>query len=387
MNQVNIINYEERPLQNIRMRVVLNMHLQGIKDCLIILVIAISCAACVTESNPSTTISDPEDPQANIDSEGPKEKIDPVDPKEDTEMDSELPANMTLSAGGRVLALKFDSQNINDRDGLDDSELKLLSNQVYQSFEDEFDFIFFVSAFTSQAQPSSFNYSGRYSSVSASEKGLGFTPYNYSEAYGSAGRLQGVIHLTKVEAIRQGPSLHELMHRWGNFALPSTYYSHWAFASSGLTQGGQLGGFSLNSLADLGGGEYQADNGRGDNFGVFANGGNGLPYSSYELAQWLDTSLGKFSSLRGPQTLSVNEALRHMGGAREPIYGHSQDTFRILTVLIYEDALDTELMNKLDSELELFARVGSDDSSLYNFYEATRGRASLEVAELENAIK
>ncbi len=44
-------------------------------------------------------------------------------------------------------------------------------------------------------------------------------------------------------------------------------------------------------------------------------------------------------------------------------------------------------MNRLDSDLELFTRVGSDDSSLYNFHEATKGRATLELAELENAIK
>ncbi len=328
------------------------------------------------------------------------------DDQTDQDDQSSLPVAMSLSVGGRVLALKVNSDDIDHTDDLNNVELKQLTSTIYQTFDDEFDFIFFVSAFTSANVPNTMAYSGRYSSVRSFEQGIGINAFDVSANYGSAGTLQGLIHLAKVEAIRQGPSLHELMHRWANFSLPSIYYSHWAFASSGLSQGGQLGGFAYNSLGDLGAGQYQANNGYGDSFGLFANGGNGLPYSSYELylmglagegelndyvyfddGQWLDPAQGIFTSDNGPKTFTVTQTMNELGGTREPAYSVAQNEFRILTVLLYNGQLDRVLMNRLDSDLALFALPGSDNSSLYNFYEATKGRASIKVDGLEAAIK
>ena len=50
--------------------------------------------------------------------------------------------------------------------------------------------------------------------------------------------------------------------------------AHWGFSRAN----GQLGGFDIVNLEDLGDGQWTA--GR---FGTFANGGNSLPYSLIEL--------------------------------------------------------------------------------------------------------
>ena len=56
--------------------------------------------------------------------------------------------------------------------------------------------------------------------------------------------------------------------------MPAGSIPHWGVSSVN----GQLGGFALSSLEELGEGLYQANP-----FGTFANGGNRLPYSSLEL--------------------------------------------------------------------------------------------------------
>ncbi|NRB37998.1 MAG: hypothetical protein HRU20_05960 [Pseudomonadales bacterium] len=338
--------------------------------------------------------------------------------EEDEQLDNEaekiiepeniLPEGMAIHPGGRVLSLKVDRASIDDRDGLSSNELQLLSQHIYTYLDDSFDFIFFVSPFTSENMPSTLKYSGRYSSVRSFEQGLGWATYDSSADYGSAGQLQGVMHLAKKDALRFGPSLHELAHRWANFALPSRYYSHWSFAGVDAEQGGQLGGFAQNSLLDLGNNRYQANAGLGKNsFGEFANGGNGLPYAAYELylmglapaselvdyqyfddAQWSNPATGEFTSEAGVKTLKVNEVISTLGGPRQPAYGQAQNSFRVLTVLLYSDAAELALVDQLDDDIRLFSLPGSDGSStLYNFYEATKGRASLNAGSLEGTLK
>ena len=53
---------------------------------------------------------------------------------------------------------------------------------------------------------------------------------------------------------RTGPVLHELMHRWANNILPTSYGGHWGFSSAA----GVVGGFGITNLVDRGGGQYTA---------------------------------------------------------------------------------------------------------------------------------
>ena len=141
----------------------------------------------------------------------------------------------------------------------------------YQWFEDEFDFLLFVTNLP--VGSGSFPYYGLYYRVMNDTEGLDLPMFLNSE-YGSAGRLRGVIHLPYLSYLSRGPSLHELQHTWSNYAVPSTDPTHWGFSSAN----GQLGGFDIANLEDLGGGRWTAGS-----FATFANGGNGVPYSPIEL--------------------------------------------------------------------------------------------------------
>jgi hypothetical protein len=46
-------------------------------------------------------------------------------------------------------------------------------------------------------------------------RGLGKSLFDNAGSHGSAGRLQAVIHPAVGNALSGGPSLHEIMHRWG----------------------------------------------------------------------------------------------------------------------------------------------------------------------------
>lgn len=153
-----------------------------------------------------------------------------------------------------------------------------LTNRIYNHFEDAFDFIVFASNESSTRSGAA--YSGRYFGVQNDTPGISVSFFDRTGLYGSAGALQGAIHLTTKSGLRGGPSLHEFMHRWANFleSIPpgAPVGPHWGFAGVG----GQLGGFEPGTLQHLGGNLYDADGPRGGTsfgtFGVHDSSGGGL---------------------------------------------------------------------------------------------------------------
>ena len=164
------------------------------------------------------------------------------------------------------------------------------------------------------------------------------------------------------------------MHSWANYAIPTTEPFHWGFSSAN----GQLGGFDLANLVDLGNGRYSA--GR---FGTFANFGNSLPYSPMELyfaglippeevpdlwvakdGEWLDErdeSGNEIFTASEVETWSIRRIVEEQG-ARVPDWMGSQKSFRAAVVLITDDwfpATPTTL-RELRGALRTFSHVGSD---------------------------
>ena len=130
---------------------------------------------------------------------------------------------------------------------------------------------------------------GCFIGVSNTIEGTGQSIYDYSSDYGSEGKLKAVMQLTGLSYLQSGPSLHELMHNWGNFGFEThsvdqpgenitsyPYWGHWGF-TGGSTKG-QLGGFEQSTLVELEDSSYSVAP-----FGPFANGGNGVPYNELEL--------------------------------------------------------------------------------------------------------
>lgn len=319
--------------------------------------------------------------------------------------DTDAPSKFEFHSNNRVSSLLMTSSEYSNwinNDGFRDYSLRMpLFNEIYETFPDEYDFIFLV--LNEPNIPSNLSYYGMLIGVSNDVEGIGKTMFDYSSDYGSTGKLKAVMQLTGLEYLKYGPSLHELAHQWANSALPThnvdeagdnltsyPYWGHWGF--TGGSTPGQLGGFNQSSLIDNGDSSYTVDH-----FGPFANGGNGVPYNELELylMGFLPiSSVTDFDMFTNITSLSVNETtfdltatkttitpnyLETSLGERLPSTTDSQKDFKLLVVVLTDAPLSNEEWDKVDATAEWFSKKEDDGTSLYNFWEATNGVASITI--------
>ena len=242
-----------------------------------------------------------------------------------------------------------------------------------------------------------FGWSGAYYSVMNDTEGTGKQEFLDSR-YGSEGRLRGIIHFPNFTALRNGPALHELLHAWANFAVPTgNHGAHWGFSSAN----GQLGGFDRSNLVELGGDRFTAGS-----FGTVANGGNGVPYSPIELylaglvppgdvpdlwvaedGDWLVENGRPVRSENGDviftgsdvKTYTIDDIVSR-NGARDPARVGRTDQRGAVVLLINDDRRPSEdVLETLSEDATWLAMQGDDGTRLYNYYEATGGRATLSL--------
>ena len=274
----------------------------------------------------------------------------------------------------------------------------------YEYFEDEFDFLLFISN-THRTKSGVFQ-GAFYVGVSNDVAGIGKSIFSYN-GWGSIGKLQGVVSYSTISntgtndhsILRQGPTLHELMHRWANSVVPSTDYgSHWGFSSAN----GVLGGFNISNLVDFGEGKYSA--------GFFSPAGvaaNNMCYSPIELylagfigpeevpdlwvaedGDWLVDDGGFFvlddNGFRvfianQVETYTIDDIiLKH--GERDPPVSQSQKEFRVAVILLIdrENPATREILEILSRDVSWFSYAGDDGNrNDFNFYEATGGRGRI----------
>ena len=279
--------------------------------------------------------------------------------------------------------------------------------RFYTRFQDEFDFLLFFSNLDDVRDHEDVRYHGVYQAVRNDVDGVGRRRY-YDNRYGSRERLKGVIHFPYNRALMNGPALHEILHAWANFAVPTAAGAHWGFSSAN----GQLGGFHLSDLVNLGDGRYAA--GR---FGTFANGVNGPAYSPIELyfagylppeevpdlwvaedGQWVVEGDGSFARTEAGDRIFEAENVRtytiddivERNGERVPPMAEAQWDFRAALVLLTDDdhPATPEQLRALSEHAAWFSLRGNDDRPwLHNFHEATRGRGSITLDGLGVARK
>lgn len=279
--------------------------------------------------------------------------------------------------------------------------------QFYSHFRDEFDFLMLFNNLDDISKHDHAPYYGLYQPVRNDVEGTGQGAY-YDRRYGSRERLKGVIHFPYNRALMNGPSLHEILHAWANFAVPTAAGAHCGFSSAN----GQLGGFDLADLEDLGEGRYAA--GR---FGTVANGGNRPPYSPIELyfagylppeevpdlwvaedGHWVVTEDNAFARTdAGDQmfradnvrTYTIDDIVER-NGPRIPAMGEAQWHFRAALILLTDEdhPATQDQLDTLSEHAAWFSRRGSGGRSwLHNFHEATRGRGSVTLDGLAAARK
>jgi len=296
------------------------------------------------------------------------------------------------------------SQWINDDQFRDGFFRNNLFKDIYKRFTDKYDFIFLV--LNEENIPQNINYYGMLIDVSNNVSGIGLSQYDYSSDYGSSGKLKAVMQLTGLSFLQNGPALHELMHNWGNYSLPSenvddagsnlnsySYYGHWGFTGGSTL--GQLGGFKQSTLQDLGSNQYSVSA-----FGPFANGGNSIPFNEFELYLMgmiplssvnafdlfnkitsLEITDAKYTFSANSRITYTQDILENLLGPRLPSYTASQKEFNLLVIVITDSPLNDEQWNTINTVAEWFSFEGPDDSYLYNFWEATNGIGSIVIGD------
>lgn len=320
-----------------------------------------------------------------------------------------------VHGNGRVASLQMTSAEFkhwNDSNDYNNADYRIpLVQDIYKKFNDDFDFIFLV--YNNTVRPPNLTYAGQLIGVSNSISGTGAGIYSYANEYGSKGKLKSLMALTQNTDMLYGPSLHELIHNWGNFNINTRCFDpfgpgsgsfdfmpHWGISGCG----GQLGGFDQKTLKSGVDGiinQYSASINGQSSFGQFANGGNSLPYSNYELylmglipADSLTTfdvfrDITAFDNATGifkaDTRISYNKTkLVTEFGARIPSHASSPKLFKLMVIVLTPAALTPTEWTNYDKQVEQFARASSDEiPGLYNFWEATGGRAKLDVEHLD----
>ena len=285
------------------------------------------------------------------------------------------------------------------------SALRQELKEFYRYFEDNFDFI--VVLRNLDRFESSFGYAGISLSASSDVLGIGIDPFQNGGVWGSYGKLLSVVELVEYDGIKNGPMLHELVHQWGVDIIDGPG-GHWGFSSAD----GLLGGFDAAELTDLGDGRYTA----GD-FPTMGWAQSIRPYSPIELylagliapddvpdllvaqnADWVrDENGGVSTSEAGDPIFAASEILTltvediiEEHGPRVPSHADSQKAFRAAVLLLIDDT-HPGTRERLDTASDLaswFSHPGNDsDDGTYNFYEATGGRATLEMGGLSEQLR
>ena len=291
-------------------------------------------------------------------------------------------------------------EDIRTRDVL--NALPEYASDLYHWFEDEFDYLLFHSNLSQM--PNGFPYFGTYYGVMNETEGTGRRIY-FNNSFGSGGRLRGAIHFPSYRFLRSGPALHELLHAWANFVVPTAVGGHWGFSSAN----GQLGGFDIAEFMELGDDRYTAGS-----FGTFANGGNSLPYSPIELylaglalpsevpdlwfaqdGKWLIENDSLVRTGKGYPIFTASDVRTHTiediiseGGERNPPMVERTHQRAAVILLINKDESPTsDALQTLSEDANWLAMQGDDGTRLYNYYEATGGRATLSLGDLSTFRK
>ena len=285
------------------------------------------------------------------------------------------------------------------------------SKRVYEHFEDAFDFLMFLSNLEFREGVGGAGYVGQYWPVRNRAQGIGLSSFSNS-GFGSAAKLQGAIHFPYYYAIANGPALHEIMHRWGNWivdasAIADLGKAHWGFSSAN----GLLGGFDIGDLVTLGDGQYTAGN-----FSPVGLALNEQPYSPIELYLagmatpdevpdlWvaedgkplLDEDGNNVTAPNGypiftatkTRTYTIEDIIAEHG-ARVPDASQAQRAFRAAAVLLVNDWRQPtrKTLERVSADVAWFSHPGQDELDGYNFFEGTLGRARITMDGLSEVEK
>jgi hypothetical protein len=266
------------------------------------------------------------------------------------------------------------------------------TQRLYQLLPDQFDFVAVV-------QPVTFYQNRFYLGVRNNTTGIGVLTFDIGATYGSANKLQGVIHypIDGFFDLGENAANHEIGHRWINHlsATPlSIGIPHWPVSTlasgvMGISGAGGVGGNYNRSFVSNGNGTYTvvaaADTGTFNDLELYLMGmipkidvGPHIVFANQTFFPVGATTTGATT------TVTVDDIIAVVG-VRSPPSGATQTTFRVATVVLSSGRLlsDDELafFHHMASRGEATERLrytsGFGSGMSRPFFVATGGRGQL----------
>lgn len=275
------------------------------------------------------------------------------DSNEESPATPPITTNLKIESSGAFCNIKLSSEEYNywNSHSINSTEASskiktLCKTEIYPVLKDEFDFIIVVmnNADIPQGMPY-----GEYQHVKNDVQGIGLELFDRTAEFGSSGKLQGIYFLYK-NNIDNGPVLHEMFHRWGNWAVPQNYGGHWDNVKGILTS-------VSNNYADI----------------------------ELYLAGAIPAS-----EIKDPESLAIYNDSRFTNKTRIPNSSNSQKNFKSLVVVMgTSDLTETEistLKNRI-SNITRTSSQGTTNTGYQNMYNKTRGLLTLSIGELDKAKK
>ncbi len=305
---------------------------------------------------------------------------------------------LTVFGSGRVASLLVDAATYDAAtSSIPNTVRASVCKMIYQQMKDDFDFIILTQNQETSPDGSAATHVAAQNLVS----GIGTVPTFGAAYFGSAGKLQGSVHLTSLGQLKGGPSLHEIFHQFGNHlnGFTTVESGHWGASSVN----GVLGGFNATTLSQLYGGNYYLV----EPFSLNTGNGNATPYAPLELylmglippASVPDTKIAMdygdyfYSDFYGAGEFYAssisNKTIASIivdNGPRIPNSTNSQKAFKAIHVVLTKTPLTNGLWARMDLDTYNFGLPSTNtvslNSALYNFYRATGGRATIDFGNL-----
>lgn len=309
--------------------------------------------------------------------------------------------DISISPNGQYAVMKLDQSEYEDWTINCNFNPEKYTPIIYEKFKDDFDFVVYV--LNELLENKKYSYDGRSYPVASNEEGIGTSIYSMSKRYGSDGKLSRILHMPYRYAIKNGPLVHEIAHRWANYAIPTIdfrgndYAGHWGV--TGGSTPGQLGGFLQSSLTKEGNRYTVAY------CGPNANGGN-VPYNQLELylmGMIPVEEVEPFSVFRNVSDVECDYATYYAFtstqeeiytpqrlveelGERKPDYKESQKDFKALFVVVTNEDLTAEEVKLYNDQISEFCANEKPEDG-HNFYSATGGRGTFTTGDITQSLR
>lgn len=292
-------------------------------------------------------------------------------------------------------AIEYRLENIKIEDLLMTDYKTDITRKLYKLFDDKFDIIVYLFNGISP-----FSSGSGFADIKNNIEGIGKKNFDNSSHYGSNGRLTGIIH-----TYRDHNALnHEMMHNWSGLDLEQLVYSsdklkkdpnHWGVSDVN----GILGGFPIDKIKnniDGNPNKYQIRSYTNTSYAPLELYLMGLidikevpDIHVYTDIPFYERDPENITFIANTLTTWTWQDIERKFGKRNPSVENSQKEFSILTVI-----LTTDPVNNLEWEViqeRINSQADKEDTNdpyiIKSFWQATGGRASIEIDKLNEKLK